>query len=96
MKLTPNYVERALSQYPARAIPEDHPMIPRFNSQFGEHTFFLDENGLSILEPASADGEEMMTGRVVSLADWSDERHTTLALHDRQPTDVVVVLDKAA
>ncbi|GLS22146.1 hypothetical protein GCM10007874_51630 [Labrys miyagiensis] len=96
MKLTSTHVERTLSQYPARAIPDDHPMMPRFNSQFGNHTFFIDESGLIILEPAEAGDDGKMTGRVIKLAGWSDDRHTTLMLHDREVTDILVVLDKAA
>jgi hypothetical protein len=33
---------------------EDHPVIPELNDLFGEHTFFLDHNGLNIVEPAEA------------------------------------------
>jgi hypothetical protein len=35
-------------------------------------------------------------GRVVKLASWTDSKHTTLAPHDPEFTDVVIELDKAA
>jgi hypothetical protein len=54
MKLTSAQVERTLGQFEARAIPDDHPVIPQLNDLFGEHTFFLDRNGLNIVEPAEA------------------------------------------
>jgi hypothetical protein len=51
MKLTSAQVERTLGQIEARAIPEDHPVVSQLNHLFGEHTFFLDFNGLNIAEP---------------------------------------------
>ena len=49
MKLTPTEVERTLSQYKAEAVPDNHPVVPQLNNLFGEHTFFLDSNGLNIV-----------------------------------------------
>ena len=51
MKLTSAQVERTLGQIEARAIPDDHPVVSQLNDLFGEHTFFLDSNGLNIVEP---------------------------------------------
>ena len=53
MKLSSALVERTLTQVDAQAIPENHPVIPQLNSLFGDHTFFLDGNGLKIVEPAA-------------------------------------------
>ena len=50
MKLTSAQVERALTQFQAQAIPENHPVLPQLNKLFGDHTFFLDNNGLNIVE----------------------------------------------
>ena len=61
MKLTSVQVERTLSQFDAEAVPDDHPVVPRLNRLFGEHTFFLSGNGLNIIEPA----EESTNGRPV-------------------------------
>ena len=54
MKLTSAQVERTLGQIEARAIPDDHPVVSQLNSLFGDHTFFLDRNGLNIVEPAES------------------------------------------
>ena len=51
MKLTWAQIERTLSQFEAQAIPENHPVLPRLNELFGDHTFFIDSNGLNIVEP---------------------------------------------
>jgi hypothetical protein len=49
MKLNCVQVERALNQFEASAIPDDHPLIPKLNELFGDHTFFLSSNGLNIV-----------------------------------------------
>jgi len=56
MKLTSAQVERTLSQFQGEAIPDNDPVVPQLNSLFGEHTFFLDSNGLNIVEPTEAAG----------------------------------------
>jgi len=90
MRLTPVLVERTLSQFEAQAIPDNHPMIPQLYEIFGDHTFFLDDNGLNIVEPAEPTQAGGQAGKVVNLADWSDANG--LAAHDPEPTDLVIVL----
>jgi len=95
MKLSSERVERALGQFEAQVIPEDHPSVPQLDSLFGEHTYFVDANGLNIVEPAeAANGGE--AGQVVKVASWSDDAKTQLTPHEPEPTDVVVVLEPAA
>jgi hypothetical protein len=93
MKLTSAQVERTLSQFEAQALPDSHPMVRQLNELFGDHTFFLDGNGLNIVEPAD---EGSLAGarpaRVVNLANWSDARLTKLRPHEPEPTDAVVEL----
>ena len=48
MKLTSAQVERTLTQFRGEAIPDNHPVIPQLKGLFGEHTFFLDSNGLRV------------------------------------------------
>ena len=52
MKLSPAQVERTVNQLQIEAIPDNHPLVSQLNRLFGEHTYFLDQNGLSIVEPA--------------------------------------------
>jgi len=91
MRLTSAQVERALNQFEAQAIPEDHPVTAQLSDMFGDHTFFLDSNGLNVVEPAevTTEGE---TGKVVNLAGWADESLTRLAPHPPEVTEIVVVL----
>ena len=89
MKLTSAQVERTLVQFDAQAIPDSHPVVPQLNDLFGDHTFFLDSNGLNIVEPAD-EVPRAGAARVVNVANWSDANLTSLAPHDPEPTDAIV------
>ena len=92
MKMTAALVERTLSQFEAEAIPDDHPVVPELSKLFGVHTFFLDRNGLNIVEPAGSAQARTRTGKVVNVASWNDADPPSLVLHEPEPTDVVVAL----
>ena len=95
MKLSPERVNQTLGQFDAQVVPEDHPSVPQLNDMFGDHTYFVDGNGLNIVEPAAAaDGQE--AGQVVNVASWSDESQSRLTPHEPEPTDVVVMLEPTA
>jgi hypothetical protein len=95
MKLTSQAVEQTLNQFEAQALPDSHPAVAQLNQLFGEHTYFLDGNGLHIVEPAKATDSDGQRGVVVKLASWSDESRTSLAPHPPEPTEFVVVLKAA-
>lgn len=72
MKLTSAQVTQTLNQFPAQVIPDDHPLVPQLSNLFGDHTFFLDNDGLSIVEPAAeAVSAGKQTARVVNVANWN-------------------------
>jgi hypothetical protein len=90
MKLAAAMVAKALDQYDAKVIPEAHPAMPELSRQFGEHTFFLDGEGLNIVEPIGPAEAGQEAGVVVNLASWADVERTDLELHDPEVTDVIV------
>ena len=92
MKLSSSQVERTLHQLQAQALPDTHPSVPELNRVFGDHTFFLDESGLHIVEPAVPDEDESAAGQVVKVASWQDANRTRLTAHKPEPSDVVVEL----
>lgn len=93
MKLTSTQIERTLGQFEAKALPDNHPIVPRLTELFGDHTFFLDSNGLNIVEPtADVPQDGAQSARVVNLANWSDANLSSLAPHEPEPTDAVVEL----
>ena len=92
MKLNSSQVERTLSQLEAQAIPDNHPAAPELSRVFGDHTFFLDQSGLHVVEPVVPEGAGTEAGQVVKLASWQDESRTRLAAHQPEPSDVIVEL----
>jgi hypothetical protein len=91
MKLNSAQVKQTLSQMEADVFPDDHPAVTQLTSVYGNHTFFLDGNGLKILESTEASEPEGRSGEVVSLADWTDETLTRLAPHAPEPTGTIIV-----
>jgi hypothetical protein len=96
MKLNSISIERALSQMDAQAVPESHPAVPKFNSLFGDHTFFIDGKGLSIVEPIESIDRDLGKAQLVNLASWTDDSRTNLVPHKPETTDIVLQLGKAA
>jgi hypothetical protein len=93
MKLTSAQVERTLTQFQGQAIPDNHPVVRQLNSLFGEHTFFLDGNGLHIVEPTEAAAQASQSAQVVNLANWSQADPNRLEPHAPEPTDLVITLE---
>lgn len=89
MKLA-SVIDRTLDQFEAEALPDNHPAVPQLNQLFGDHTFFLDANGLNIVEPAG-----QQTWQVVKLASWKDATQSSLMPHQPEPTDVVIALGRS-
>jgi hypothetical protein len=90
MKLSDRGVDRTLDQFDAEPLPENHPAMGQLTQVFGEHTFFLDDTGLLILEPTASDaGGE--AGQIVKLASWNPD-HTSLKPHEPERTDVMIDL----
>jgi hypothetical protein len=92
MKLNSAQVERTLGQRDARVIPDDNPVIPQLKELFGEHTFFLDQHGLNIVEPVAPAEPAAENAKVINLASWRDDSRSGLELHEPAATDVVVTL----
>jgi hypothetical protein len=93
MKLTSAVVKQTEDQLEGQAVPENHPAVPQLSKLFGDHTFFVDGEGLSIVEPAEAASDGRTTGQVVKLANWNDQTRTSLTPHAPEPTDILVALD---
>ena len=92
MKLSTAMVERTLNHFKAHALPESHPAIGTLSQLFGEHTFFIDDHGLNIVQPAMKYDTGAEFGQVVKLASWEDTAQTSLKPHEPKPTGVMVPL----
>ena len=95
MRLTQNDADNTARQLKARPLPQNHPVADSLVELFGEHTFFVDADGLFIVESAERDGCAKW-GRVVKLANGVDGHRTVLSPHRREGADIVVTLDDAA
>jgi len=95
MKLSPQAVEQTLNQFEAQALPDSHPVMPQLSQLFGEHTYFLANTGLHIVEPIPAADSGKQQGVIIKLASWSDASRTSLAAHPPESTDLVIVLEAA-
>jgi hypothetical protein len=93
MRLDSAAVARTVTQFEATPIPDDHPLVGELNRMFGDHTFFLDNSGLHIVEPAGPpQGGEKQANNVVKLASWDDASRSRLQPHSPERTDVMVKL----
>jgi hypothetical protein len=92
MKLSSASLEQTREQISAQPLPDDHPIVPQLTNYYGNHTFFLDDEGLLIIEPAEPTRAGVPCGRLVKLASWKKGEHNTVAPHLPEETDVVVEL----
>jgi hypothetical protein len=91
MKLNSAQVQHTLGQFrEASVIPNDAPVIAKLNELFGEHTFFLDQHGLNIVEPVGAAEPATERAKVINIA--IDDSRSSLELHEPTVTDIVVTL----
>lgn len=89
MKLSEPQIQKVEVQTGATVIPPDHPSVAELESHFGQHTFFIDDEGLHVWEPQSK-GESESDGFVgMRVATWSDENKTALVPHEPMATQVL-------
>ncbi|MBV8191570.1 MAG: hypothetical protein JOY64_01300 [Alphaproteobacteria bacterium] len=95
MKMNPAQIEQTLTQFEAEPIPVDHPMMVQLTRMFGEHTYFLDDAGLNIVEPVEVEEGESdgPLGMVVNVATWIDPSAASLQPHAPEPTERRVSLE---
>jgi len=93
MKMNPAQIKQTLHQFEAQAIPAGHPVMPQLERLFGDHTYFLDGNGLNIVEPVELEQTDGLRGVVVNLASWVDAKAESLEPHEPESTDLVVDLE---
>jgi hypothetical protein len=94
MRLNETQLKQTLNQMDAEVLPDTHPATAQLTDLFGDHTFFLDQSGLKVLEPAETSASDVQTSQVISLADWSDATLTSLKPHSPEPTGTVVIFDQ--
>ncbi|MEX0921311.1 MAG: hypothetical protein WDZ84_00915 [Rhodovibrionaceae bacterium] len=93
MKLSTAQIAEVKEQTGIDPVPEEHPTTPNLKEAFGEHTFFLDTNGLHVLEAAPDEQiEDKQALAVIRVASWTDEERTALAPHEPQVSEAALAV----
>ena len=77
MKLDATQTAKVKERFGVEAIAENSPANLKLEEVFGAHTFFLDTDGLNIVEPHPEGGDG--TGMVVKLASWTQDGKNSCA-----------------
>lgn len=93
MKLSNALAQKVEEQHGVEAFPEEHPVTAKLVEAFGDHTFFLDADGLNVVEP-NPEEQDGTKGVVIKLAAWNDDR-TQLQPHEPVVLPVTVDLSGA-
>lgn len=81
MKLNAAQIDIVEQQVSVRPIEDDSPAMPQLKEVFGDHTFYVDANGLHVLEvlPEDMDGAQPGTAAIIQIAEWTNEDKNALA-----------------
>ena len=90
MKLSSEQVQRVEQRIDGEVVPDSHPLSPQLQRAFGDHTFFLNPDGLTIVERSPVDRQ---VGEVVKLAGWTNGAHTELESDVPEPMPVAIQLE---
>ena len=94
MKLTADQIGEIEKRIGALPIPEDNPVMPHLHSNFGEHTYYLSDDGLIVWEALENDGGEAGVSICpVQLASWVDDEKTRMEPHEPRPIDAVMTIE---
>lgn len=97
MKLSNVQIAATRDNLGATPVPDDHPVMDQLKEAFGEHTFFIDQSGLSVFVDQDEVSEEVELPdgepRLVMIAAWTDENRNTLGAVE--PVDRGITLPEA-
>ncbi|HUF86591.1 MAG TPA: hypothetical protein VMM59_04345 [Thermohalobaculum sp.] len=91
MKLNAAQQRTVEDQLGVEALPDENPAMPKLREVFGDHTFFVDAEGLNVVEQHPE--EENVSGVVIKLASWAED-NTQLRVHEPEVLPVKVELAK--
>src|SRR3990170_3780392 len=89
MRLSEPQMQRVQQETGASVVPEDNPSMPALKQNFGDHTFFLDSEGLHIWETVTDEPAEDTKLVGVRVASWTSEEKTALVPHEPAPSLVL-------
>jgi hypothetical protein len=80
-------------QFDLRALPEGYPATEKLHEALGEHTFFVGDEGLHIVEEIDLPQVESGARGIPRLASWRDDQHSTLEVHEPETVGIVVATE---
>ena len=82
------------NQTDTKPLPPDDPAVAQLSGHFGEHSFFLDPNGLYIFEAVNLPETEEGTSPalLVQIAEWTDPEKTSIGPIEPKPADLIIGL----
>lgn len=92
MKLTDPQIGAIEKTTGVGPLPADIPFMPQLIDAFGEHTFYLSDQGLIIWEWLDGPETEGQPVVAVKLAGWADDDKTTLSPQSPEVTEMVLNL----
>lgn len=94
MKLTDQQIAQIKDQLGADPVPADSPATKTLAQHFGEHTFYVDEDGLHFFETLEAEAENGSNDvHPVRVATWTNENREALSPHDPVVGTTAVTID---
>jgi hypothetical protein len=93
MKLNDEQIKAVEENTGLQPVPEDNPAMSQLKESFGEHTFYVDDRGLYVLETPS-DETEQDHATAVQVAQWTDENMNALQPHEPQATEAVIKITR--
>lgn len=92
MKLSALQIAELEDQLEARVVPEGDDLMTELTRVFGEHTFFVDADGLHVVEwfeeDQTPDPGDTLTA--VRVAAWTDDTRTAVAPHEPMKTEKLI------
>ena len=94
MKLNDRQLAVIEARTGAKPLPEGDPAAEHLKGAFGEHSFFLDPNGLYVFEGVDVPDTEASAepALLVQIAEWTDETKSAIAPIEPKPADLVLDL----
>ena len=92
MMLTDEQVAAVKAQLDVDALEESNPSMDMLRKQFGEHTFYVGEDGLFMFEPVNAPSHPGQPAHMVQVGAWTDENRNAMKPMPHKVTDVLIDL----
>ena len=92
MKLSTAQIAAVEQATGANPLPEDNPAQAQLSEALGDHTFYLDQQGLVVLENPEEEAASEETLEIVRVGQWTDDQRQQLGLTPPERTGQVIDL----